>query len=341
MNLERFLARGEPRWSELERLVERSRGRPERLGPDGVRRLGSLYRAAVADLALARRSFARDPARRRLELLVPRARQAVYGSAPRRGSVWQFVSRGYWRRVRERPLPLGLGTLLLLGPAIGAATWALGDPGAAIGLVPEEFRAAIDPDLGGREIPVDRQAELAGAIFTNNVRVTLLAFAAGIAVGLGTAAVVIYNGMFIGAVAGLAAGSGHGGEFVELVAPHGVLELSCIVVAAAAGLRLGWSIVEPGTRTRTQSLAAEGRRTIELVIGTAPWLVIAGLVEGFVTPRAIGPLGALAVGVPLGVVYWSLVLWRGAPELRERDTQHQAGDRGRLEPLRAAPAPSP
>jgi uncharacterized membrane protein SpoIIM required for sporulation len=339
LNLDAFLTRGEPRWAELETLVKRSGGRAERLGPDGVRRLGALYRAAAADLALARRRFARDASRTRLEQLVPRARQVVYGAGSRRGSLRHFVSRGYWRRVRERPVALAIGALMLFGPMAAAAIWALGDPGAAIGLVPEEFRAAADPRLGGREVPVDQQAQLAGAVFTNNVRVTLLAFAGGIAVGLGTAAVVIYNGTFVGAIVGLAVGAGHGRELIELVAAHGVLELSCVVVAAAAGLRLGWSIVEPGTRTRTRSLTTEARKTIEIVIGTAPWLVLAGLVEGFVTPRAIGPGGALAVGVPLAALYWSLVLWRGAPERRQAEAA-PAPDLDVGEPLTAAPAPS-
>lgn len=316
MNLDRFLREREDRWSELERLLSDARGRADRLGPDGVRRLGTLYRGAAADLAIARQRFPDDPARARLERLVPRARQHVYDAEPGRESLREFATRGYWRRVRERPRALLAGWLLLLVPAIAAGLWALGDPGAAIGLVPEEFRAAADPDVGGSELIGGEQAAFASQVFTNNARVTFLAFAAGIALGLGTAVVVAYNGLFIGAIAGLAAGAGNGGAFVELVAAHGVLELSCIAVAASAGLRLGWSIVEPGRMTRARSLAREGRQAIELIIGTAPWLVLAGLVEGFVTPRGVGALGALAVGVPLGVLYWSLVVWRGRPPHR-------------------------
>ena len=101
---------------------------------------------------------------------------------------------------------------------------------------------------------------------------------------------------------------------VELIVPHGVLELSCIVVAGAAGLRMGWALVDPGRRPRGQALVTEARAAIELVLGTALWLVVAGLVEGFVTPLGIGVGPALAVGFGLGAVYWALVWRLGAPE---------------------------
>ena len=313
MNLDRFLSERRALWDELNELVVAARGRPERLGPRGVPRLGMLYRRAAADLALARRRFPGDPVVRRLEDLVGRARNLVYDSPARRDSLKRFVVPGYWRRVAERPLPLALAALLLFAPAGLAATWALRDPAAAIGLVPGQFREAAEPRAAGEDLGLSagEQAAFSSQIMTNNIRVTFAAFAGGIALGLLTAAVTIYNGLFLGAVAGLAVGSGGGLGFLELVVAHGVLELSCIVVAAAAGLRLGWSIVEPGRRTRATALAVEARKTVEMVLGTAPWLVVAGLVEGFVTPAGLGAPVVVTVGVGLGLLYWTLVVWRG------------------------------
>ena len=112
---------------------------------------------------------------------------------------------------------------------------------------------------------------------------TFLAIAGGILAGLGTAAVTIFNGGFIGAIIGLTIENGSSGELLRLILPHGVLELSCIAVAATAGLRIGWALVDPGTLTRGESLRREARPAMELVLGTMPWLVLAGLVEGFVT----------------------------------------------------------
>jgi uncharacterized membrane protein SpoIIM required for sporulation len=155
---------------------------------------------------------------------------------------------------------------------------------------------------------------MASQIFTNNIGVTFLAFAGGILFGLGTLYVLLQNGVLIGVVGGLAIGSGNGRPFFELVIAHGILELSCIIVSGAAGLRLGWSIIDPGNRTRGEALRQEARAAIEIVLGTAPWLVVAGLVEGFLTPSGTGLSTVLAVGLSLGAIYWGLMLWRGNPE---------------------------
>src|SRR5207245_8654013 len=127
-----------------------------------------------------------------------------------------------------------------------------------------------------------------GRIFTNNIQVSFLAFAGGIAAGLGTVCVLLFNGAIVGAVAGVAFRGGGGGSFLELVVPHGVLELSVIVVSAAAGLGMGRAVIDPGRRSRRAALAEEAREAVEIVLGTAPWFVLAGLVEGFVTPSGVG-----------------------------------------------------
>jgi uncharacterized membrane protein SpoIIM required for sporulation len=311
MRLERFLSERGPLWDELEHLIERAGRRPERLGPQGVRRLAALYRAAAADLGVARRLWPHDPAAKRLEGVVGRARHLVYDSPRSRDSAARFFATTYWRLVVERPLLLLVAALLLVVPAGLGAAWAREDPGAASGLVPGELREAGAQGGGDLGLGAGEQALFATTIFTNNVQVSFLAFAGGITLGLATAAVVIYNGLLLGAVSGLASGVGNGERLIELVAAHGVLELSCIVVSAAAGLRMGWSIVEPGYRRRSQALAEEGQAAVRLALGTAPWLVLAGLIEGFVTPRGLGPLGALTVGLLVAGCYWGLALWRG------------------------------
>ncbi len=162
-------------------------------------------------------------------------------------------------------------------------------------------------------LPATERSQFASSIFTNNIRVTFLAVAAGVTVGIGTALLLLFNGLQLGVVGGLAAGSGNGHVFFELIVAHGMLELSCIVVTGAAGLRLGWSIVSPGRRTRGRSLVAEARRAIVIVLGTAPWLVVAGLVEGFLTPSGLTLAEALGIGATLAATYWTLVLRLGRP----------------------------
>jgi uncharacterized membrane protein SpoIIM required for sporulation len=326
VNVERFRHARSSSWRELEELLGRTRRRPERLGPEGVLRLGTLYRGAAADLALARRAFPADPIVGRLERLVTQAHSLVYDSPTRRASAIRFFTTDYWRLVAEKPVALVAAFVLLFGPAALSAGWALGSPAAAAGLVPAEFRPATQSERPWRDLTPGEQASFTTAVFTNNIKVTLVAFAGGVTLGVVTALILIFNGVILGAVGGLMVGAGNWRGFLELVTGHGVLELSCILVAGAAGLRLGWAIVAPGYRTRGDSARIEARKAVAIALGTAPWLVAAGIVEGNRARLAEAGVGVdLAVGVAIGLVYWTLVIVRGAarraPEPLPADTR--------------------
>ena len=311
MKVDRFISEREGDWRELDSLLSDKHRRRRRGVPD-VLRLAALYRGAAADLALARRGHPGDPVVVRLESLVVRARQAVYAEEPRRGSLRTFFARTYWVRVRERPGPLLLAIALLLVPGLLAAAWALADPGAALGLIPKQFQGAVQP-VGDTGMTTAQSAAFSSEVMTNNIQVTFLAFAAGILLGLGTVLVVAYNGMILGAVAGGAIAAGNGAGFAEFVAAHGIIELSCIAVAATAGLRMGYAIIAPGPRTRGRALSEEARPAIAIVLGTIPWVILAGIIEGFVTRAGFGLVPGAILGVSVGALYWSLVIVRGRP----------------------------
>lgn len=315
MKLDRFLRDREPSWAELHELVRRAGGRPERLGPDGVRRLGTLYRGTAADLAIARRSFRGDPVVTRLEQLVVPARSLVYASETRRESVRAFFATGYWRRIAERPVPLLVAATLLFAPMVLSAVWANDDPAAVSSMVPGQFRSEGAPGDNGTDLGLStvERAGFSVEIFVNNIQVAFLGFAGGISAGVLTVVALLYNGVVIGVITGLAIDAGNTDTFLRLVVPHGVLELSCIVVAGAAGLRMGWAMVDPGRRRRGAALVAEARTAVELALGTAAWLVLAGLVEGFLTPAGLPRAVAYGLGIGLGVVFWMLVWFRGRP----------------------------
>ena len=291
MNVDRFTREHEDEWNELEQLVTSAKTRPEKLGADRVRRMGALYRRAAADLASARRRFRGEPVVGRLDNLVGRARNLVYDADPRRESFVAFFTTGYWRRIRERPRVLLLAVLLMAIPTVLSIVWARHDPGAASGAIPAMFRSAGEPRSSSHGLGLSggESAAMSSGIMTNNIRVTLFAFAGGITAGAVTAVLLIYNG---------------------------VLELSCIAIAGMAGLRLAGAVIAPGRRPRSVAIAAEARRTVELALGTAPWLVVAGLVEGFITPAGYGLVANTIIGVSLGAVFWGLVLWRGGSRLQ-------------------------
>jgi uncharacterized membrane protein SpoIIM required for sporulation len=274
-------------WSELDLLVESAHRRPEKLGAARVRRLGTLYRSAAADLALARRRFPNDPVTLRLEQRVGRARQLVYDAPARRESVIAWLAHGYWQAVRALWVELAIAAVLMLGSAALAGVWADRDPGSAGGLVPGAYQAVTQPRPHGADLqlPASERTAFSTEIFTNNIRVTLLAFAAGLTAGIGTGLLLLFNGLQLGVVGGLAVGSGNGR-------------------------------IEPGVRTRAQAIGLEARNSIKVVLGTAPWLVIAGLIEGFLTPAGLGLPATIAIGFGVAAVYWALVVLLGRPPVR-------------------------
>ncbi len=313
MNLKRFIDERSARWGELGSLVEQAGTRPEKLDPGALLRLGSLYRSTTADLALARRRFPHDPVVGRLEDLVGRSRHLVYEGGIRRQTVREFFNRTYWRLLTERSSMLMLAGVVLFAPAILAAAWALAEPEAAQAVVPAGFLWVTEPRPEGTDMGLST-AGLAGFstfVFVNNIQVTLLAFALGIFWGVGTGWVLFQNGLILGAVAGLGVEAGNGDLLVAALAGHGILELSCIVVAGTAGLSLGRSILRPGRLTRRQSLVSEARASVQIVVGTVPWLILAGLLEGFLSRIGLGPTPVTLVGVTVGVVFWGLLVWRG------------------------------
>ncbi len=311
MSPERFaLERGEA-WAELDATLKRAGDRPEKLGRDGVRRLGELYRAAAADLAFARRRFPGEAQTARLETLVLRARATVYSRVGRRASLWHFLTRGYWRRLAERPALLLVAWTLLLVPALAGGIWGAVDAPSAAGLVPAQFQSAADPPVEGRDFDAATSSAFSFQVMTNNIQVTLVAFAGGITFGALTVYALFFNGLLLGTIAGLAIGAGNGIAFLRLISSHGPLEISCIVVGGVAGLRIGWSLIRPGPLRRSTSLRREAVPAVELAAGTIPWLVLCGFLEGFATGPELPVAVQATFGVVLFVLFWSLVYFRG------------------------------
>jgi uncharacterized membrane protein SpoIIM required for sporulation len=345
VTLDRFIRTRRARWDELDRLLDLAAGKTERLAAGHVLRLGELYRASAADLALARRRFRGEAVVAELETRVGAARLLVYAGRRRHRGFVAFFRTDYWRIVAERPRPLLVAALLVFVPALVAGGWALHDPAAATGLVPGGFRPATETPHPWHHFSPAEQSAFSSQVLTNNIQVTAIAFAGGITGGVLTVFSLLYNGILLGAIGGLMIGAGNGVGFVDLVTAHGVLEMSCIVVGGAAGLRLGWAIVDPGLRTRSESLAREAQRSVLLVLGTAPWLVLAGVVEGFRAQLATAGVAVdVTVGVALGGLYWGLVVTRGSQRparLRAQvgvDARGGEALRGGLDDLRAGAA---
>lgn len=312
MSPEQFLAARQSDWERLAQLLDQRAG----MNAAEVEEIGRLYRSLTADLALAQRDFPRHPLTRYLNQLTGRAHAAIYRGQPlatRR--LWRFISRGLPRLYRQTlPFTLLAAALLFIPALIAGVATALA-PETGRWLLPAGAQDLIEQierqDLW-LDIPLDERPFASSAITTNNIQVSFLAFAGGIFAGVLTVVVLVQNGLLLGAITGLTIHYGVGWELWNFVIGHGVLELSMICLAGGAGLMLGWAIIRPGVYTRRDALRSASRRAVKLVLGCAGFLVLAGLIEGFISPNeTLPPAFKWGVGLSSGALLYGYLLLAG------------------------------
>jgi uncharacterized membrane protein SpoIIM required for sporulation/uncharacterized RDD family membrane protein YckC len=283
-------------WDAYRALLERATRRGLAALPEReVSRFAALYREVAADLARARTYGGSPELVYVLERSVGMGHNLLY-RPPRRS--WKllrgWLAAGFPRLVRRRWRPIVLAAAFLYLPAILAYAAVRADPARAREMVPaemmvraEEARAKEAAGEGYVEVPDIFMPAMGAGIIANNVQVTFMAFAGGILAGLGTAAVLVINGVFFGAVAGLFANMGASLHLWTFVLPHGVIELTAICIAGGAGLLLGAALLLPGRRTRREALVRRGKEAASLLGGTTVLLLVAGTIEGFVSPSPL------------------------------------------------------
>ena len=304
MDIDRFLLANEVTWQRLATLTSKAGRSAGRLPADELDELVSLYQRTGTHLSYARTAFGDPGLESRLSRLVAAAGGVVYGSRPRtlRG-VGRFFTRTFPAALwHVRPF-LAAATLLMLVPAAVVAVHLTRNRAALDALASPAERAAF-VRAGTEYYSAQPSAQFASQVFTNNVRVAVLAFSAGIAVCLFSALVLVQNGANVGQFVAVFVAAGKGTELFGLLVPHGVIELSAVVVAGAAGLRLGWTVIDPGDRRRGPALAEEGRRAVALVMGAAAMLLVAGIIEGFVTGSALATSIRIGLGLAVGLAFW-------------------------------------
>ena len=313
-----IVASGTPRWSSFAARLDLAQRRGlGALGEDGVRAFVAEYRDLAADLArlqTAARGRERDEVFY-LSRLMAGAHNLLYRSrALTFKDVWRTFAVDAPREIRRSVRPIALAALLLFGPAIIAYAAVVRDPPVARVFIPSGMLDRAEDGVRrareGRGYITDPQLfrpVMATSIIANNVQVTFSAFALGIGFGIGTVLVLVLNGVSLGGVFGLYASKGIGSLLVKFVAPHGVLELTAICIAGGAGLLLAAALLVPGSRPRGEALRENGRRAIRLIAASTVLLLIAGTLEGFVSPIETWPLSwKLAVS---GVTAVFLVLY--------------------------------
>ena len=292
-------------WAQYVELVEkgRKRGLPS-LTEEEVRAFGQLYRGVTADLARARTYGASPGLLGTVQRWAGAGHNLLYRTSGR-----VAVSLGHWvavefpcavRRFHRQVL---LASLLLYGPMLATAIAVqdrpvLGRTLAGQGMMTRaETTDADDPDVRYIDVvPGQQMPTFSAQLMTNNIRVTLVAFAGGLLAGLGTLFVLINNGVRIGAVFGVYASDAKLPIIMSFVFPHGFIELTAICLGGAAGLGLGSALLMPGRRSRADALRERGRAFLTLLVGAVLMLVVAGLIEGFYSPSALPDAAKFAFG---------------------------------------------
>lgn len=294
MDVDAFVLAHRDTWDRLEDLIRRRR----RLTGAEADELVDLYQRVSTHLSMVRSSAGDSALVGRLSTLVARARAAVTGAhAPLRREFVRFWTVSF-PVVAYRARYWWLGTTAaFLAVAILIAVWVSHNPDvqAAIG-TPAEIAQIVDHDF--ESYYSDHPAGLfALQVWTNNAWLAVICVAFSVLLGLPIPYVLFVNAANVGVMAGLMAGAGKTSFMLGLLIPHGLLELSAVFLAAAVGMRLGWSVIAPGDRPRVQVLAEQGRAVVAVAAGLVVMLFISGLLEALVTPSPLPTAMRIAIGV--------------------------------------------
>jgi len=331
VDIDRFIASNGPAWQRLGGLTARARRGARGLHPTELDELVRLYQRTSTHLSYARTTYDDATLTSRLTGLVAGAQSVVYGTRPRTArALGTFFTATFPAAVWHVRRFVLAAALLLLVPFAAVAIWIATSDEALEASAPAAVRASYVEEDFESYYSSAPAAEFATTVFTNNVRVAILAFAAGILLCVVTAALLAYNGAAVGVAAGLFTAAGQPGRFWGLILPHGLLELSAVIVAGAAGLSLGWAIVVPGDRSRRDALAEQGRRSVSIVLGLVVAFFAAGLIEGFVTGQPWPTSLRVAIGAMAWLVFTLYVVVLGRAAASRGLTGLLGEDRARL-----------
>jgi len=298
-----WLEKRKDHWIQLEQLLDQSQKHGlKSLTHSELQQLSLLYRQAAADLSALREDATAQHYARSLNLLLARAHNTIYsGQKSSPFSVLQFYRYTYPQIFRDHLPLITTAFLLFVAGAIIGVLLSLTKPSFMHQFLGPAMMDSIQRhEMWTKSVVAVKPAASSG-IMTNNMTVAFIAFAFGVVPCLGTllwllkgsiflpdtVTLLFFNGMMLGVVGTACWLNGMSLQLWSFVAPHGVLELPAIFIAGGAGLKLAKGLLLPGLLSRRDSLARAGAEASRLIIGTVPILIIAGTIEGFVSPSAL------------------------------------------------------
>jgi uncharacterized membrane protein SpoIIM required for sporulation len=285
-------------WAELERLLDRFHKRPREIGAADIDRLTLLYKKTSAHLAYIRTYHPHDEVTRYLNRLVARAHNIAYKQQSTSGGQ---LSRFFWvnllELIRKRLPFIGWAAVLFLIGGVSGFAAVMADPLNLYYVLPEGMAERIDPSqLGQGHAAIDSPL-ISTEIMLNNIKVAILAFISGVTLGLVPLYLLLFNGLLVGALAAVYWQANASYAFWAYILPHGVIELTAIFIAGGAGLHMGYRMLVPGPYHRKYQLLQAAKESAQLLLGTLPLFVVAGIIEGYITPSALSLEAKYAVAI--------------------------------------------
>ncbi len=326
--LERFVGERQADWARLEALASRVQlGQLRSLNADDLEEMTRLYRLAASDLARARRDFPGDRLVSYLNRLVSTSYASVYSSA---GFSWRDIARwfvgGFPRLFRQTAGYYLLAAFTFFGTGILSFFATLIYPPTASTLLDSNtYQSIVSYAEQGKlwtTIPGVERSLAATTIMTNNIQVAMLAFAGGMLLGLGTLYVLLTNGIQLGAIFGIVTRYGLGFNLLSFVSGHGVIELSVICLSGGAGFMMADAILRPGMLTRGEALRLAASRAVLLLLSGAALLVVAGTIEGFLSPSDAPDWVKFGTGILTGVLLYGYWIFVGRKQGKADNTSH-------------------
>ncbi|MGX4691831.1 stage II sporulation protein M [Streptomyces sp. JNUCC 63] len=318
MDLDVFVSAHRAEWDRLDALLHR-----RRLTGTEADELVALYQRAATHLSLIQSSAPDPQLTSWLSQRVARARSAVTGT--RRASwrdVTRFLLEGFPAAVYRTRYWWGPTAILSTVVAALLGWWIGTHPEVQAAIAaPSELRELTRPG-GEYETYYSSHpaASFAAQVWTNNARAAAMCLVLGVFLGLPVLWILFENMLNLGVGIGLMSSAGRLDTFLGLVLPHGLLELTAVFVAAGTGLRLGWTLIDPGPRSRRTALAEEGRAAVGMAIGLALVLFVSGAIEGFVTPSGLPTWARIGIGVVAELSFLVYVFVLGGRAARAGET---------------------
>ncbi|HEX2268660.1 MAG TPA: stage II sporulation protein M [Pyrinomonadaceae bacterium] len=324
MPADRFITQRKNAWQRLEELLNlldhSSLGRLRR---EEVRELGRIYRRTASDLAIAR-AESRDPRLiNYLNSLVIRAHGRIYRANAQGGKkILYFFTHELPQTFRRtwRYTFVSFSVFFVFAVLSFFATRYDPEFSELVGVDPAFREMAIETKTHWWERLNEANQTGASEIMTHNIQVTIYTFAFGAMFGVGTLFYLAFNGANIASVLALTYRAGFGNDLVTFMVAHGVIELTCIFIAGGAGLLIGTALIVPGNLTRADALKTRGMEAVRLMLGVAVLLVIAGTIEGFISPMPINPRIKYSIAGITGIALYSYLFFVG----HEKKTQDAA-----------------